>query len=590
MTIFIAGAGIVLLALFAIRKNAKEEQKKQREFLRKNWGKPLSDTGYSPERLACIRSFYEGERKHLSAEEQVEIDEITWKDLSMDAVYQLLNHACSTPGEEYLYFLLRTPCIAREPLERRQRLIAFFSENEDIRFALLEALMAPGKMKSGSFYGNLGKISSFPFQSSGLHILQGAGFVASLLFAAFGLFYGSAAGLSLPVCLLPLVVFMFWNVFGYYKRKAQVDSYYQVAAYVVRLLQSTRRLEVLQKKLSLKEEGEKELSRILTQISDCTEALKSFRKRAKYVLSGRGMSGGPADILLDYVRLFTHMDLIQFNSMMQLLTGQMDVVQELYQSIGYLDAMLCVASFRACFPEHALPSFTGTSFGVEAPFCVEDMYHPLMEHPVKNSIKAARGVLLTGSNASGKSTFLKTLAINVIFAQTIYTTLCSSYQSCFFRPMTSMALKDDLDAGESYFIVEIKSLKRILDRVDAAVPTLCIVDEVLRGTNTLERIAASSQILASLSGKNVFCLAATHDLELSRILKKLYDNFHFSEAEDVSGTVLFDYKLKKGAVSSKNAIRLLSVLGYSKEITDGALAEAEGFLKDGAWNVLEGKE
>lgn len=95
-----------------------------------------------------------------------------------------------------------------------------------------------------------------------------------------------------------------------------------------------------------------------------------------------------------------------------------------------------------------------------------------------------------------------------------------------------MALRDDLSSQESYYIAEIRSLKRILDAVGEEYPVLCFVDEVLRGTNTVERIAASSQILESLASENVICFAATHDIELTYILEGVYENYHFSEEID----------------------------------------------------------
>ena len=97
----------------------------------------------------------------------------------------------------------------------------------------------------------------------------------------------------------------------------------------------------------------------------------------------------------------------------------------------------------------------------------------------------------------------------------------------YFRVMTSMALRDDLESKESYYIVEIKSLKRILDSAKEETPLLCIVDEVLRGTNTIERIAASSEILASLCLPHVLSFAATHDIELTYMLEEYYTNYHF---------------------------------------------------------------
>ena len=105
--------------------------------------------------------------------------------------------------------------------------------------------------------------------------------------------------------------------------------------------------------------------------------------------------------------------------------------------------------------------------------------------------------------------------------------MADSYSAGLYRIMSSMALRDDLAGGDSYYIVEIKSLKRILNRLEEeGNPVLCFVDEVLRGTNTVERIAASTQILKSLSKASVLCFAATHDIELTHLLKKYYNNYH----------------------------------------------------------------
>lgn len=214
----------------------------------------------------------------------------------------------------------------------------------------------------------------------------------------------------------------------------------------------------------------------------------------------------------------------------------------------------------------------------------ENIYHPLLQNPVKNSILTERGVLITGSNASGKSTFLKTVAINAILAQTIHTCMADSYSAGLYRIMSSMALRDDLAGGDSYYIVEIKSLKRILNRLEEeGNPVLCFVDEVLRGTNTVERIAASTQILKSLSKASVLCFAATHDIELTHLLKKYYNNYHFEE-EIVDNDVVFHYQLMRGRAVTRNAIKLLGVMGYDEEIIKEAEEMAEGFLEKGSWD------
>ena len=198
-----------------------------------------------------------------------------------------------------------------------------------------------------------------------------------------------------------------------------------------------------------------------------------------------------------------------------------------------------------------------------------------------------RGVLLTGSNASGKSTFLKTAAVNAILAQTIHTCTADRYCAPLFRIYSSMSLRDDMESGESYYMVEIRALKRILDAAGKTeTPVLCFVDEVLRGTNTVERIAASSQILASLGARNIFCFAATHDIELTELLRDRFDNYHFEE-EVRDGDVAFPYRLLPGKAVTRNAIRLLELMGYDQRIIRLADEQARHFLETGEWRMLE---
>ena len=146
-----------------------------------------------------------------------------------------------------------------------------------------------------------------------------------------------------------------------------------------------------------------------------------------------------------------------------------------------------------------------------------------------------------------------------------------------------MALKDDIYEGDSYYIVEIKSMKRIIDAAkEEGCQVLCFVDEVLRGTNTIERIAASTEILKFLSDSKVECFAATHDIELTQLLKDNYELYHF-EGNVSDNDVHFDYALKKGPATNRNAIKLLGVLGYDSKLVDNAQNLAEKFLTTGVW-------
>ena len=210
------------------------------------------------------------------------------------------------------------------------------------------------------------------------------------------------------------------------------------------------------------------------------------------------------------------------------------------------------------------------------------MVHPLLRHPVPNTVDTARSLLITGSNASGKSTFLKAAALNALLAQSIATALCEAYSAPAFHIYSSMALSDDILAGESYFVTEIKAIRRICRAAQRGERVLCIVDEVLRGTNTVERIAASSVLLEDLAEHDCLCIAATHDAELCELLEKRYTLFHFQEQVTASD-ITFDYRLHPGAVCSSNAIRLLGLLGFGKEVTAQADERAEYYRQNGAW-------
>ena len=137
--------------------------------------------------------------------------------------------------------------------------------------------------------------------------------------------------------------------------------------------------------------------------------------------------------------------------------------------------------------------------------------------------------------------------------------------------------------------MEIKSLKRILDQIGAKDrgDVLCFVDEVLRGTNTVERIAASSQVLRYMTGPGVMCFAATHDVELTHILEDFYDNYHFQE-EVEDQDIRFDYRLYPGRAGSRNAIKLLQIMGYDEQVVDRAETAARHFLETGEWQKQEG--
>ena len=557
LVMFFALAGILLVMFLIEAVRAKKQEKKYIRELYQDCQK-LREKKYASERYEHMGSYF---RRHP---EDGQIDDITWNDLGMDDIFKRMNYTLSASGEEYLYYTLRSLRQDNFTLEHLEEVIQYFGSHPDERVKVQLQMRKLGYTGKFSLYDYLDNLDYLGERSNRGSLIRDFLF---LLFIAM-LFFNITIGI------LGIVTLAISNIMIYFKQKDEIDPYITSFAYVLRLLDVCGSLEKQVIPACLQEWEELKQHR---------HALQAMRRNSFWVMSpGRGSnnaSGNPIEMLLDYVRMVFHVDLIKFNHMLKHLRGHISDVDALIGITGFLETAISVWAFRQSLEEgYCLPEFV-EEMGLE----MMEGYHPLLEHPVKNSISANRGVLLTGSNASGKSTFLKTAALNAILAQTIHTCTAESYRAPLFHVYSSMALRDDMESGESYYIVEIKALKRILDgAADGKRPVLCFVDEVLRGTNTVERIAASTQILASLGTSGILCFAATHDIELTELLGDQFDNYHFEE-DVLEGDVVFNYRLLKGKATTRNAIRLLELMGYEDRIIQLANAQAEHFLETGEW-------
>lgn len=549
-------AAFVLCIFFMETFRAKKAEKEFLQRLYEDGGAELKRDD-SPERFAKVGSYFS---RHPA---EGQLDDITWNDLGMDELFQRMNYTFSASGEEYLYYTLRTPK-EEAALQHLEEVVAFLGEHPEERVKIQFLMHRLGHTGKFSLYDYLDYLECLGQRSNRRHL-----FADALFLPLIGLLW-----VNFSVAILGIVVVMVFNIVGYFKEKGEIDPYITSFAYILRLLEISEELEKCKIPVCRTE---------WEQMAVYQKNLQTIRRNSFWVLDpqrGRA-SGNVLEIFLDYVRMVFHLDLIKFNAMLKKLRGHLADVDGLVSIIGYMETAVAVWIFRNSLTEgYCVPQFCEKNS-----LSMEQGYHPLLKNPVKNSICAEKGVLLTGSNASGKSTFLKTVAVNAVLAQTIHTCTAEKWTGAFFHIYSSMALRDNLGTGESYYIVEIKALKRILDaQTSGAGYVLCFVDEVLRGTNTVERIAASTQILKSLGKSGVLCFAATHDIELTELLQKEYDNYHFSE-EIREGDVVFDYKLQKGKATTRNAIRLLELMGYHQEIIDRAAGQAENFLRTGVWRV-----
>lgn len=553
---YVVFAGVcAFFILIILVKGIVDDTQNKKKFIKRLYecyGSKAEHT-YKAEQYASLSKYYAYHSK------EGQLDDITWNDLNMDAVFQNLDYCHSSAGEEYLYYTLRTPKFTKEEMEHMEKVILYFQQNEDIRVKLQYIFARMGFTGKFSIYDYLHHLDILGQRSNRKHWLINAGYLAAL----------AVCMIKPSVGLMGLALVMTYSITGYFSDKHEIDAYITSFAYVMRLLEAADRMKELEH-TGFREEYDRMMK--------ARKQMSGFRRGSFLVMSGSRMtgSGNPLEMIMDYVRMIFHADLIKFNSMLADIRKHTEEIDDMLTVAGYLETAIAIGEYRTYKQEYCIPVF-------EKNFYMKNGYHPLIENPIKNTIATDKGVLLTGSNASGKSTFLKTVAINAILAQTIHTVLAEEYRTEFYHIYSSMALRDDISSGESYYIVEIKSLKRILDAQAAAEgKILCFVDEVLRGTNTVERIAASTQILQSLAQNQVLCFAATHDIELTELLEQSYHNYHFEE-EIIHGDVCFNYRLQPGRATTRNAIKLLSVMGYQNKIIQEAEKMAEHFIKDGQW-------
>ena len=170
---------------------------------------------------------------------------------------------------------------------------------------------------------------------------------------------------------------------------------------------------------------------------------------------------------------------------------------------------------------------------------------------------------------AGKSTFIRAVGINVLLAQTLYTSLSTEYRAPFAKVLSSINMSDDILSGKSYYQKEIESIKRIIIASQKEGKCIFIIDELFKGTNSFDRIALARSVLEYLSAQN-FVFVSTHDIELAKLMNDQFDLYYFKD-NIKDGQMTFDYKLNKGIPQRSNAIKLLELNEYPSTIIKEAL-------------------
>lgn len=477
----------------------------------------------------------------------------TKEDLHLDLLYSLVDRTLTTPGAQVLYNLLQRPLFDVERLATRGEMIRLFDTQPLLRQKLLIRLRQLHRQDADTVTNlvwdeatHLGSLGYLPTLLACLALVA----VVPPFFIGFkGVFYG----------IFPMFAINFVYT---HKKSARMMISLPAIRYMNSFILAAGDLAQLTAE-SLPEYA----AELAAGVQQCKGLLRKTHYNILRLLDAFG--------LYDYLNYLFLLELRRFEASMVVISREREHLQQLYSLVGELDALLAVSSLRAGEAAWVEPELVKEQCFIGA----EEIYHPLLEHPVSNSVQLQKpGSILTGSNMSGKSTFLRTIGVNALFAQTIYTCFATRYRAGYFSIVTSINKDDYLPGGKSYFLSEAEAILAMINNRADHVASLCIIDEIFRGTHSLERIPAAIEVLRFLAKQNTLSVIATHDLEVAKACTASYSLYHFSERVGEEG-LEFDYRLKDGLTTTWNAIRILQHLGFPAEIVDQATAAVEKEIK-----------
>lgn len=526
---------IIILVLF--NKNRK---RKKMSYLKLQWGKQVDK--YRD--IGLISLYYDKVRSKLNHN----IDDRTWSDLDMDNVFSEIDFTISKIGEQKLYQTIHSQKLKINKLKEFDKMVQYYNDNQDIR---INVQMVLSKLTNRSLYFFPDifseKILSKPFYYFIYPFLS----ILSLALIVICFF--------LPHLIWVLIINFILCIVLHYINKIKIGSYIDSFQNISKIINTLIRL----KKINLKYFD----SQMIDQdIQKCRKITQKTRWLSFDYIDTHDITG-LFYMIFELLKGVFLLETILFYSALEHITKCKNYLENFYNVIGDIDTAISVASFRHSLKIFCKPKFNKSSTNIY----IKDIYHPLIANCIENTISINRkSVLITGSNMAGKSTFIRAVGINAILSQSIYTAICNEYNAPFMKVLSSINISDDIKAGKSYFLDEINSIKRLIVASQKEDICLFIIDEIFKGTNTFDRIAAAKSVLSFLAAHNNIVFVSTHDIELTNLLNNKFDLYYFQD--NISNDqLIFDYKLNKGIPLKSNALRLLEINNYPSNIIQEAL-------------------
>jgi len=488
-----------------------------------------------------IRKFF-----NMSQKTDYTLDNQTWDDLDMNKVYEKLDRTYSSSGEAALYSMLRNPLMEEEKVKERGRLIRLFNKDSNLRESLQCIFF---NLNNDFKNGFLDMIENdLTINKSKYYIYTFMGKIIPLIIIFLAIF----VNVKFMIALF-LLSYINININAREVKVIKTNGIFYLRKNIV----------AAKKIVSV---DNKDIIYYRDKIACLLKSIKGIDRGTRLIGFINMWSG-----LFEPLSVLFLLEETAYYSISDKIKEEEQVLLDLYYIVGELEALISISGYEHYLTEQCVkPVFTK-----DISLNIVNGIHPLIENAVGNSINIKKGgIVLTGTNMAGKSTFLRMLGVNIILAQSFYFVLAKGYQAPFFNIVSSISPSDDLTKGKSFFMAEVESILRIIKALEKDVPVFCPIDEIFRGTNPIERISMSAGILTYINNGKSISIVATHDKDLVDILKENYEFYYFSEKVDSEKGLSFDYKIKKGISQTRNAIKLLEYMCYPKEITDEAYKRA----------------
>jgi hypothetical protein len=481
--------------------------------------------------------------KDQSSSYQVIADN-TINDIDFQKLFSFVDRTTSKVGQQYLYNKLLI--INRHPnFEEQENVINYFESNEEIKNSVRKELSVLNS-ENAYYLAHL-------FLNRLVNPPKWFGIIKLLSLLAIICAIGSLFTVKFLIVLVPIFGL---NTILHYILKKYNYMYSNSMPQLAKLRKCVKK--ILQNEIP---------------IGSTDDVQKSFKKLQKinlsiFILESNNSSEFALVIwaLIEYIKILFLIEPIFVFKILKRLDQSKSDIQNLFEYVGKIDSALSISALRKSSPYFCIPTIstsrTDLSFG--------KIYHPLVSNCISNSlIVDHKSILLTGSNMSGKTTFIRSIAISTIFGQTINTCFADNYKMWPMKIFSSIRISDNVSESKSFYFQEVKTIKEMINCCEMEHSNLYLLDELFKGTNTIERIAAGKAVLSYMSKANIV-FVSTHDIELTGLLKGGYELYHFSEVIQ-NDEVHFDYMLKTGSLKTRNAIKILEMNGFPQGVINEAI-------------------